>query len=438
MILKLKIGLIAFTCLFLSISADDLKINNIAHLPECIYKDNIINVLGYNEVNDQGGGLFYWDEKSFLEEYNGMVIKCKDYKQGRYIRVFNTKVNLKWFGAIGDGKQDDSKSFKDFFNFLMKGYIGYIPRGKYLIKNPIILKLNNDFSIDVNNNAMFIGGKFNKPMFAFDGNGHTFTWKGGKLDTSRTVFIKARQSGTALALKRFKKISLEDIVFYADKHYENSQKDNHADSGITIVNSKNVLISKNIFTGFPDAAIYISGGKTNSIKDDGGSYIITDNIFENSNIGITIKREVNEILISNNIFNGNRLGVTTFDTGRKERYLKPGENILIINNIFKKTESTAIELRAGSYNLINNNVITDWGYDRYGKISKRLRPAIWLRGISDSMILNNLIVMKDWDFTVKHKKIELINYKNNKRNTKTVKSNNVIIKNNSVENNKSW
>ncbi len=422
----IKVYLFVFVVAAIHLSANEV-VNTIKEFSNCTQKGPVIHVLGYYEKNDGGGGLFYFDNNSSLLESNGMIFKCEGSLKGRYIRIFNGKVNLKWFGVRGDGKHDDSRAFKDFFNFLNKDHVGYIPKGKYLLNNPINVKLESDFSIEVENNAILIGGKLNKPMLTFDGNGHTFTWKGGKLDTSRTVFIKARQSGTALALKRFKKISLEDIVFYADKHYENSQKDNHADSGITIVNSKNVLISKNIFTGFPDAAIYISGGKTDSIKDDGGNYIVTSNIFENSNIGITIKREANEILISNNIFNGNKLGITTFDTKTKGSYLKPGENILIVNNFFKKTESTAIELRLGNYNLINNNIIIDWGYNRNGKVSKRLRPAIWLRGISNSLVSNNLITMNDWIYTKKHKKIKAVDYKVNKS---LVKSNNIIIDNN--------
>jgi hypothetical protein len=386
-------------------------VNTVSELSKIEKHHKLVRVLGFNTVNDGGGGLFYFDAASSMVTNNTLVIQAKNMPSGRYIRILEDKVNLKWFGAVGDGTFDNTEALTHFFEFLNKGYAGYIPKGDYVVNQSIRIKLKNDISIESQDNAKIIAGKLKDPMLTFDGNGHKLKWIGGRLDTQNSNFVQARQSGTALSLKNFSKIFLSDITFYSKTHYTDARASKTGDSGITVVNSKNAIISNNYFTGFPDAAIYLSGGASETAVDDGESYIISNNIFKNCNIGITMKRQLKEVLISNNLFHGNRMGITTFDTKTKGSYLKPGENISIVNNIFKNTESTAMELRNGSFNLVTGNMIIDWGYTRDKVLSARLRPAIWLRGISYSIVKDNLISMKNWKRTNSHKNIEAVQYK---------------------------
>jgi hypothetical protein len=340
-----------------------------------------------------------------------MVIQASNSDTGKYIRVIDDKVNLKWFGAIGDGKFDNTEALTKFLKFLNKGYEGYIPKGDYYIDSAIRIKIQNNIKIRAEYNAKIIAGNLETPMLTFDGNGKELEWSGGRLDTQNSKFVPARQSGTALALRNLSKISLKDITFYAKAHYEDAKSSRTGDSGITIISSKNAIITNNLFVGFPDAGIYLSGGASADASDDGENYIISDNIFENCNIGVTIKRQLKDVLINGNLFTGGKIGVSTFDTNTGGNYLRPGESISIVNNIFKNTESTAIELRYGAFNLVTGNIILDWGYTRNNILTPRLRPAIWLRGVSYSTVKNNLISMKKWVRTRWHKNIYEIGYK---------------------------
>ena len=68
-------------------------------------------VLGYHTAGDGGGGLFYWDSVSTEEDNGGTIIQATGVTTGRWKRVYSSAVNVKWFGAKGDGVTDDRLSF---------------------------------------------------------------------------------------------------------------------------------------------------------------------------------------------------------------------------------------------------------------------------------------------------------------------------------------
>lgn len=395
-----------------------------------------VEVLGYSTPNDGGNGKFYWDAGSTEDENFGTVIKLVPFeKKGRYLRLFDGPVNLKWFGAKGDGKTDDSLPFLLFVKSLKSGHDGFIPKGKYLLGTPVIVIIGSDISIQAEQNTIIYGGNYAEPMLTFASkvmHRYGLKWSGGNFDNSGMVFRQAKQSGTALSLKNLGHISISNTKFYAAQNFRNAINKKHGDSGITVTNSNFVRIVQNTFQGQPDAGIYISGGKDQGREDDGGEYIISGNIFDSCNIGVTIKRELPYTLVSNNIFYKNKIGVSTFDTHTKNQYLRPGEYALISNNIFRFTESTAVELRNGHGNIVSNNMIVDWGYSNLDKkISSRLKPAIWLRGVSNSIVQGNLTTFREWKNTNKHQSIVEDGYKNMKM-VKTKCNNNIIVNNNRI------
>ena len=67
-----------------------------------------LEVLGYYEKGDGGGGTFYWDATSTETDNGGTIIQATGVTTGRWKRVFSGAVNVKWFGAVGDGVTDDT------------------------------------------------------------------------------------------------------------------------------------------------------------------------------------------------------------------------------------------------------------------------------------------------------------------------------------------
>lgn len=68
----------------------------------------LVNVSGYYVQGDGGGGQFYWDSASVVSENGGTVIEADEGGTGRWIRIFDRDITVKWFGAKGDGIQDDT------------------------------------------------------------------------------------------------------------------------------------------------------------------------------------------------------------------------------------------------------------------------------------------------------------------------------------------
>ena len=104
---------------------DDLKVLNGGNTVE-----NTVEVLGYYTKGDGGGGTFYWDSTSTETDNGGTIIKATGVTTGRWKRVFSGSLNVKWFGAKGDGT-DELAIFQNISQSLNDGDKLYIPAGVY-------------------------------------------------------------------------------------------------------------------------------------------------------------------------------------------------------------------------------------------------------------------------------------------------------------------
>jgi hypothetical protein len=67
-------------------------------------------VRGYSAVGDGGGGLFVWSAASAVADNGGTILQRAAGGAGRWIRIYSGSLNVKWFGATGDGVTDDHAS----------------------------------------------------------------------------------------------------------------------------------------------------------------------------------------------------------------------------------------------------------------------------------------------------------------------------------------
>ena len=138
---------------------DDLKVLN---------GGNTVEVLGYYTKGDGGGGLFYWDSTSTEADNGGTIIQATGITTGRWKRVFSGAVNVKWFGAKGDGITDDRSYFQNALSYLRSTNGGTIniTNGKYLLNsatNPtdnIMLIFSSNITIEMDNDSELIVGSF--------------------------------------------------------------------------------------------------------------------------------------------------------------------------------------------------------------------------------------------------------------------------------------
>lgn len=102
--------------------------------------NDVVKVLGYYEAGDGGGGDFYFDAASTETANGGTVFAASG--GGRWFRRFSDAVNVKWFGAKGDGATDDSSAINSAIsaaNAFGGGQVIF-PPGEYACGSRINLK----------------------------------------------------------------------------------------------------------------------------------------------------------------------------------------------------------------------------------------------------------------------------------------------------------
>ncbi len=93
-----------------------------------------ISVAGYYAPGDGGGGIFYYDAGSSATDNGGTII-APTVGSGRWKRIYSDTINVKHFGAKGDGVTNDNDAFRLASNLISTAGGGtlLIPPGTYIV-----------------------------------------------------------------------------------------------------------------------------------------------------------------------------------------------------------------------------------------------------------------------------------------------------------------
>jgi len=94
------------------------QVGTIADLKLLDGSHKLVYVTGYHTKGDGafGSHFFEWDATSTEDDNGGTIIKLNSVATGRYKLKYDGAVNVRWFGAIGDGVTDDSSSIQKAFD----------------------------------------------------------------------------------------------------------------------------------------------------------------------------------------------------------------------------------------------------------------------------------------------------------------------------------
>lgn len=109
-------------------------------------------VAGYYAPGDGGGGQFYYDPAAGDADNGGTVIAPTS-GSGRWLRAYSGAVDVRWFGAKGDGATDDSDAFIAAMSAAVAGYHHTVFAGSkagwalYISKGNYLVQRNNVFGL---------------------------------------------------------------------------------------------------------------------------------------------------------------------------------------------------------------------------------------------------------------------------------------------------
>lgn len=105
---------------------------------------------GYYDLGDGGGGTFFYDSASVLSANGGTVI-APSVGDGRWLRAETDTYNVKWFGAVGNGTDNDYLEIAAAANTLIGNGGGglYFPAGTYRITAQITIANNSNVNISI-------------------------------------------------------------------------------------------------------------------------------------------------------------------------------------------------------------------------------------------------------------------------------------------------
>jgi hypothetical protein len=171
----------------------DITADTVVDLASTEHKTGSIQLLGFHTKGDGGGGVFYWDATKAKSEHNGgtvidpsiaglvanweytqnLYFTPEVIGQGCWVREYSGAVNVKWFGAKGDGVADDTAAIQASIDCIENGDMLFFDSGVYAVSSSITLDRNIGFKIQgtspTSSSIRVLGGYTNFPVFIFTG-----------------------------------------------------------------------------------------------------------------------------------------------------------------------------------------------------------------------------------------------------------------------------
>lgn len=288
-------------------------------------------------------------------------------------------LNVKWFGAKGDGVTDDTLSIQRAID---TGFSVFIPPGKYNVKE--LKGFSSGQIIQGISKAESWGGKNTQNITLLNGIGSADNyviknnvWTDGILPTAITVknlSIEGSKKTNGILVgnsSTIEGVKIQNCINGLSKikvsNVMNCQINNCTNGVMTAVDSK---ITNNFFY-YNEVGINFDNSNDNSI---------VNNKIEWNRIGISLTKATFN-LISNNIIDRNTTyGIYTFNTA----------NTTILGNQFERNLTNHLYLQGSQFNISTNSFFRKNSEDNQSGI---MAPdiAIFAKSVSNSMITNNFV-----------------------------------------------
>lgn len=290
------------------------KIVNIAELKQRVGVANSnISLLGYYSAGDNGGGEFYWDSTSTETDNGGTIIQVTGVATGRWKRLYQGGINVKYFGAKGDDINDDTIPIQNCINFAISinHKQVYIPIGIYkitstlLISEGLMIKGDGSQGSTIGLSATFKHYS-NGDLFVFENTGRSFYGTGGGLKDG-ILIVKENGYNGGKAIKIFAtndsnrpgEMMFENILIYGSGtgtwltalDVDGTNCNTAGSKGV-----RSISLFKFRVAGCTNSNKYIN---LNQVTHFSGNFIQIDKANGTGNEGMTIQGESTNVFFSN-------------------------------------------------------------------------------------------------------------------------------------------
>lgn len=356
-------------------------INSISDLKQSeVFDDKEVNVLGYYTKGDGGGGLFYWDSTSDKADNGGTIIQATGITIGRWKRIYSGAVNVKWFGAKGDGVFDDKNKIQEALDFASEIYI---PQGDYFISDKIfprssqkITGAGKKVANIIPANVVSYGVIYMQGVHDVTINHITLDHSVNNTESNGFLIVDTGYPNNTNTGTFPKNISIDNVDIIGFTHHEYLVWSFASNIKIT-----NCTIDGETTSPSGQGQELIEFGSGNDILVDGctlkncdnaginffsntdrSNVRIVNNYFENCSIGVngnlTTTANDNIIISNNTIINSASYGINFSSSGGGSF-----NNSIISNNVIRNVlNNNGVSLNAGGVNLLfKDNLIENTG-----------------------------------------------------------------------------
>ena len=351
--------------------------------------------------------------------------ELKDTVATRMNRDSNTSsLNVKDYGAVGDGVSDDRQAIQDTIDAAAKGLGGgkvYFPEGTYLVKEIVFLRSHTH--LEVHEKATILNGiniknhpsiVFMTGLFTDDGDQveweptEDISYSGGTIDMNGALNeerTKAKNlplinSSGAFAIGNSKNVTISNVTF----------KDSYQGHAIQIAGSKNVLVDNSRFLGqalpktMKDGQIISKESiQIEPLTRKGFPYALNDNGQKSENV-----------TIQNSYFGKSEKSgelVTAIGTHYQTATTENPSNIKILNNHFDNMMYAGIRFTGFTDILIKGNRFdkkTKEESGHYRENGAALVNAYSYKNVKDVLDLNKHVTITENVFNIADAKTKAI------------------------------
>mgnify|MGYP001017801579 CR=1 FL=1 len=297
-----------------------------------------VQVLGFAAAGDGGAGVFRYDSASSGTAITGMVV-APDSGTGRWFRVYSGAVNVRWFGAKGDGVTDDTVAIQAALTAAPADGRVTLPPGVYRIG--ATLTVSKKLYID-GSGASLSETAILAPMLALDSSADGSTVRGLTFVGSETIGTFPGDT-TALDRTAITVSSADDVLIDGIKVTGKS-------SGVKLYQSAGGTVQNSRFSGFIVAPTAGANNSSATNIEEGTGCRVLNTSVANMGSAALVRLEAQRAVI-----HGVR-GENLYDNGV---YISSGDAGSVTGCTFDNLlgdGSTGIKVRGSRHTVVGNTV----------------------------------------------------------------------------------